>query len=158
MKSHLTVIASLLCLSALPVLASEGDDARFQKGEWEISPFLTYVDQVGDDWGAGATGMYFISDKFGVGGTTYWTDFNGTFIDNLAAEGQFRLPILKSLAPYAVASIGYEFETKEFFETFGGGINFRPFKKIAAFSDIQYRIANETQNGVFIRLGVRFNF
>ena len=158
MKTRLTLIASVLCLSALPVLADEAGDERFHPGEWEVSPFLTYVDQTGDDWGAGATVSYFLSKQFGVGATTYWTDFNGTFIDNLAAEGQFRLPLLKMLAPYAVASIGYEFETEEFFETFGGGIDFRPFKNISAFSDIQYRIANETQNGVMIRLGIRFNF
>jgi hypothetical protein len=93
-----------------------------------------------------------------VGATTYWTDFKGTFFDNMAAEGQFRLPILKTLAPYAVASVGYEFDSEEVFGTFGGGINFRPFDKIAAFSDIQWRVAHETRDGVFIRLGVRFDF
>ena len=156
MKKIPAILASSLCLVAVAAIAQ--DDSRFRPGEWELSPFATYVDKAGDNWGAGASLTYFISKNFGVGGTTYWTDFSGTFFDNAAAEGQFRLPFLKSLAPYLCASIGYQFDSEEWFETFGGGVNFRPFDKIAAFSDVQWRIANDTQDGIFIRLGVRFDF
>src|SRR5262245_6123648 len=156
MKKTLSILAALSSLAVVTVSAQE--DERFRPKEWEISPFATYVNKSGDDWGVGATAMYFVTKNIGVGGTTYWTDFGGTFFDNMAAEGQFRLPFMKSLAPYAVASVGYQFDSEEAFGTFGGGINFRPFDKIAAFSDIQYRIADKTRDGVFIRLGVRFDF
>ena len=156
MRKILSIVASLLCLGAVTALGQQ--ESRFRPGEWEISPFATYVDKAGDNWGVGATAMYFVTKNFGVGGTTYWTDFGGTFFDNAAAEGQFRLPFMKSLAPYVVASLGYQFDSEEWFETLGGGINFRAFEKLSAFSDVQWRFANDTGDGVFIRLGIRLSF
>ncbi len=155
MKKYIPIVC-LLSVAALPVLGQ--DEERFKVGELELSPFLTYVDKTGDHWGGGASATYFITDKIGVGATTYWTDFGGTFIDNLAGEAYFRLPLLKVVAPYAVGGVGYQFDSEEWFESLGLGIDFRPFKKISAFSDIQYRFANETRDGVFLRLGVRFAF
>lgn len=156
MKIKFIILASLLCLSAITSLAQE--ETRFKRGAWEISPFLTYVDKTGDNWGVGATAMYFVTRSIGVGGTTYWTDFGGRFFDNLAGEAQFRLPLFKRLAPYGVGSIGYQFDSKEWFQTLGAGADFSVFKHLAAFSDIQWRFANETRDGVFLRLGVRFTF
>lgn len=151
--------AVVLSVSLLSIVASaEEEESRFRKGEWDLSPFATYVDKEGDKWGVGASATYFMTDKIGFGASTYWTDFGGTFFDNIAAEGFFRLPILKSLSPYAVGSIGYQFDSDEWFETLGAGLDFRPFDKISAFSDLQYRFANETRDGVFLRLGVRFTF
>jgi len=156
MKKTLTVLSTILCFSALQVIGAQ--DSRFQPGEWEVSPFATYVDKTGDKWGVGASLTYYLNTYFGVGASTYWTDFGGTFFDNAAAEGYFRIPVLKSLAPYAVGSIGYQFDSKEWFESLGAGLDFRVFEKISAFSDIQYRFANETRDGVFLRLGVRLSF
>ena len=119
---------------------------------------MTYVAKTGDNWGAGASATYFVTDKIGVGASTYWTDFGGTFIDNLAGEAYFRLPLASIIAPYAVGGVGYHFDSEEWFETLGLGVDFRPFKNISAFSDAQYRFANETRDGVFLRLGVRFAF
>jgi len=157
MKKTLTVIGTLLWLSVVTVRGQDDED-RFRAGEWDISPFGTYADKTGDKWGLGASATYFLTQNWGVGATTYWTDFGGTFFDNLAAEGYFRIPLLKVLSPCAVGSIGYQFDSQEGVETFGVGTDFRPFKNIAAFSDIQYRIANDTRDGVFLRLGVRFSF
>lgn len=81
--------------------------------------------------------------------------FWGSFIDNIEGEAYFRLPLFDRIAPYAVGGIGYEFETDEWFETLGAGVDFRVFEKISAFGDIQWRFANETKDGVFLRLGVR---
>ena len=106
----------------------------------------------------GAAATYFITDKIGLGASTVWSDFGGRFIDNLEAEGYFRLPSFKRLAPYAVGGAGFEFETSEWFGTLGLGADFRPFKNIAAFSDIQYRFANETRSGVMWRIGIRLHF
>src|SRR5262245_21345678 len=157
MKKTLMLIGTILCLSASQGLYAT-DDSRFRAGEWDVSPFATYVDKEGDKWGVGAAATYYLNQSFGVGGCTYWTDFGRTFIDNRPGEGYFRLPILPSLAPYVVGSVGYQFDSKEWFDTLDGGIDFRPFKNISAFSDLQWRFANETKDGVFLRLGVRFGF
>ena len=156
MKKSLTILSSLICLSFVATAADE-EESRFRPGEFDFSPFATYIDKTGGKWGAGASLDYFVTDKIGVGASTYWADFGGTFFDNLAGEAYFRLPLLKIIAPYAVGSVGYEFETKEWFETLGLGVDFRPFKNISAFSDIQYRFANETRDGVFLRLGIRLS-
>ena len=155
MKNALTILSFSVCLCTSTVFAQ---DERFHAGEWNVSPFVTYVDKVGDDWGAGASISYFLTKRIGIGATTYWTDFEGTFIDNLAGEVQFRFPAFKIVAPYAVGSIGYEFETEEVFETLGGGVDVRLFKNISAFGDVQWRFANETEDGIFLRLGGRLSF
>jgi hypothetical protein len=158
MNRTITVLSSLLCLCAA-TMRTQAQDSRFRAGEWDISPFGTYVDKEGNKWGAGLAGTYFLNSSFGVGASTYWTHTGGTIIDNLAAEGYFRVPILESLSPYAVGSVGYEFEdSHSWMETLGGGIDFRLIKSLAAFSDIQYRWVNdsENRNGVFLRFGLRF--
>lgn len=135
------------------------DNAKeFSKGEISISPFGTYVDQSGGKWGAGVTGTYFVTDKIGVGAATYWTETGGTFFDNVVLEGYFRFP-LKRIAPYGVVGLGYQFDRDYWFETIGAGVDFRAFKRLDAFADVQWRIANSSisQNGAMLRLGVRFS-
>lgn len=174
MKRPTKTISALLTLVLVTVLgqaivqaqtnttttsASEPDEGlQFQKGEFNISPFGTYVDQVGGKWGAGVAGTYFITDKLGVGAATYWTQTGGTFFDNIEFEGYFRLP-LKRIAPYGVASLGYQFDRSYWFETIGAGVDFRAFKRLDAFADVQWRIANTSisGNGAFLRVGVRFD-
>lgn len=156
-KSRFTLLACMICLCSVPVLGQETEE-RFRPGEWDVSPFLTYVDREGDDWGLGASVTYFPIKNLGVGGSTYWTDFRGVFIDNLSGEAYFRIPVAKAVAPYAVGSLGYVFETEEWCATFGGGVDFRLFKSVSAFSDIQYRVVEHTREGVFLRLGARIAF
>ncbi len=152
-------MASVILLGTVTALAAD-DEPRFKPGEWNVSPFGTYTDQTGGKWGAGAALTYYITDKLGVGASTYWTDLQGTFFDNAEAEAYLRLPLLKSLAPYAVGGVGYQFDRQYWFETLGAGLDFRVFKNLDAFSDIQYRFANasNSKDGVFLRLGVRFAF
>jgi hypothetical protein len=157
MKRTTILVMGLGCLCVSTAWAQ--DEARFNKGEWDVSPYATYVDKVGGKWGAGAALTYFVTDKIGVGASTYWTDGGGTFFDNAAGEAYFRLPIGKAIAPYAVGSVGYQFDYAYWVETFGAGIDFRPFKNLSAFSDLQWRIADQsTRNGAFLRLGARFSF
>ena len=157
MKRTFTILTSLLCLSALGA-SSDDEESRFRPGEWDLSPFANYVDKSGDKWGLGAAATYFLTRNIGVGAATYWTDFGGTFFDNAAAEGYYRIPFFKKLAPYAVGSVGYQFDSDEWFETLGAGLDFRAFKKFSAFTDIQYRFANQTRDGALVRLGIRLNF
>ena len=120
-------ISLLFCtaLSFVSTCALAQGDTRFREHEWELSPFLTYVDKAGDQWGLGTSLTYFLTDRIGVGAATFWTGTGGTFIDNLAGEAYFRLPIFEALAPYAVGSFGYQFDSSEWFETLGGGLDFR---------------------------------
>jgi hypothetical protein len=157
MKRTLPLLASLLFLAILAARAQEGE-SRFKPGEWDFSPFATYVDKTGDDWGVGAALTYFINQSIGVGATTYWTDFGGTFFDNVEGEAYYRLPLFKRIAPYGVGGVGYQFDSKEWFGSLGGGLDFRAFQKLSAFSDIQYRFVKETRDGVFLRLGLRLSF
>ena len=138
-----------------------GDEIMFQKGEVNLSPFGTYTDQAGGKWGAGAALTYYVTDKLGLGAATYWTDLGGTVFDNAEAEAYLRLPLFRVIAPYAVGSVGYQFDREYWFETLGAGLDFRPFKHIEAFSDAQYRFSNKdsaSKSGAFIRVGVRFTF
>jgi len=153
----LSLITCALILCGQSLQAQESGD-RFQPGEWDVSPFATYVDKTGDDWGFGASLTYFVTRNIGVGASTYWTEFDGSLFDNVNAEAYFRLPIGRRVSPYAVGSVGYLFDTDEWGSTLGGGIDFRAFKKLSAFSDIQWRFTQDTQDGVFLRLGVRIAF
>jgi len=150
-------VVCALGLCTLTVCGQEVAD-RFQAGEWDVSPFATYVDKKGGDWGLGASVTYYLTRNIGVGASTYWTDFGGTFFDNLYGEAYFRLPIGRRVSPYAVGSAGYVFENNEWSATLGGGIDFRAFKKISAFSDIQWRFVEHSREGAFLRLGVRIAF
>ena len=157
------LVTSLVCIGAVAVLGlatawAQDDEPRFQKGELDVSGFGAYADQVGGKWGAGAAATYFLTENLGLGGATYWTETQGTFFDNLEAEGYYRLTLFKRVAPYAVGGIGYQFDRDYWFETIGAGVDFRAFKKIDAFGDIQYRIANDSSHtGALLRLGVRFS-
>jgi hypothetical protein len=143
--------------TATPAPAEE-EGFKFNKGEWLLSPFGAYVDQAGGKWGAGLAATYYITDMIGIGGATYWTETGGTFFDNAEFEGYFRIPLFKRIAPYGLASIGYQFDRDYWFETIGVGADFRLFKRLDAFGDFQWRIADSSHsgNGAFLRLGVRF--
>jgi hypothetical protein len=145
--------------NAPPSNPGSDDEPKYNKGEFNLSPFGTYVDQAGGKWGAGLAGTYFITDKIGIGAATYWTHTGGTFLDNVEFEGYFRLPLFKRIAPYGVASLGYQFDRSYWFETIGAGVDFRAFKRLDAFGDVQWRISNSSvsQNGAMLRLGVRFS-
>jgi hypothetical protein len=156
---HTTKFAMAGASSSLMGSGQEENDQRFHKGEWDFSPFAAYVDKVGGKWGAGAAATYFILNNLGIGAATYWTDWSGSFFDNVEFEGYFRIPLLKVVAPYAVGSIGYQFDGEYWFETIGAGVDFRPFKNISAFGDGQFRITNDgSKNGAFLRLGIRLTF
>ncbi len=157
MKRTLSILAAVLCLGTMAAPAQEAE-ADFRKGEWQISRFAPYTDQNGDKWGLGTAVTYYLTKHFGFGGANYWTDFSGSFFDNLEGEGYFRITDVKRLNPYAVGSLGYQFDGQYLFGTFGAGVNFQALKKLTVFSDLQYRLAHDSNDGVFLRLGVRFSF
>jgi hypothetical protein len=145
-----------------PVEQAPKEEARFHAGELDLSGFGVYVDKLpGNKWGGGAALTFYPIKDLGIGASTYMTDTKGTFFNNIEGEGYFRLPLLKIVAPYIVGGVGYQFDHDYVFETVGLGVDFRPFRHFSAFGDAQYRISNKheiTENGAFVRLGLRFAF
>jgi len=78
MKKELILVSSLLCFTAVSTLGAE-EETRFVAGEWDLSPFATYVDKTGDKWGLGASATYFVTDKIGIGASTNETR-DGVFL------------------------------------------------------------------------------
>lgn len=140
-------------------MSPESSD-RFKQNEWDLSVYALYSDQAGHKWGIGSAATYFFTPQIGAGGSTYWTEAGGTLFDNLAAEGYYRFPLQNVVAPYAVISVGRQFDRQYWFESFGGGVDYRAFENISAFSDLQFRVADtsRSQNGIVLRVGARFLF
>ena len=160
MKKIFAILAA--SVFGVGVFSSHGqtNQNEFRQGEVDISPFATYVDKAGGKWGVGAAATYYLTKNLGLGAATYWTDFNTTLFENAAAEAYFRFARFDRVAPYAVGSIGYQFNAGYWFETIGGGVQVRILERLSGFSDLQYRIADNwrSQDGVFLRVGVSISF
>jgi hypothetical protein len=138
---------------------TQAEDSYFNGREWSLSFFGGYVDKDNSDLAPGAGVSYFLTRHLGVGAFTHWENFDGTFFDNISAEGYFRWPLDRlHLAPYAVVSFGYSFETEETFEGIGAGAEYRFNEKWGAFSDLRWQFNNDTDSGVAVRFGVRWTF
>jgi hypothetical protein len=149
----ITIVLSLAIAS--PSVAEE----LFNGREWSLSLFGGWVDKHDSKFAPGAGVSYFLTRHFGVGAFTHWENFEGTFFDNISAEGYFRFPLERlPLAPYGLAAIGYSFETEESFGAFGGGAEWRFNNKWGAFGDLRWQINGETHDGVALRLGARMVF
>ena len=138
-------------------VASAADDSPFEGREWSLSAFGGWIDKEDSKLTPGAGLTYFLTKHFGAGAFTHWENYEGTFFDNISAEGYFRLP-LNRLAPYALVSFGYSFETEETFEAVGAGAEWRFAGKLGLFSDVRWLFNNDTDDGIAIRAGVRWKF
>ena len=86
-------------------------------------------------------------------------NYDGAFFDNILGEAYGRYPLEQiPLAPYAIVSVGYSFETEESFWAIGGGAEWRLNRKLGIFSDVQWQMNAHTDDGVAIRAGVRIGF
>ena len=137
---------------------SSGSDL-FTAKEKSLFVFGSYVDKNNSDIAPGVGLSYFITDKIGVSASTFWENTSGTFIDNIAAEGIFRLPLRNlPLAPYGLVGVGYSFESEDSFQYFGGGAEWRFNEKWGAFGDLRWQFNNDSDDGVGVRFGVRIVF
>jgi len=152
-----TVIITLITIVSLSSAVRAAD--AFNSGEFSLSLFANWVDKDDADLAPGAGLTYYLTKHIGVGAFTHWDNFDGTFIDNLSAEGHFRLPLGDiPLAPYGLAALGYSFETEEVFEALGAGAEWRFNDKWGAFGDVRWQFNNDTDDGAAIRAGVRLVF
>lgn len=156
------VIPNILLAGA--ILAGAGtavaaDDELYKGKELALSLFGSYVDKDDSDVAPGGGVTYFFTKHLGIGAFTHWENFEGTFIDNISAEGIFRLPLNRmNLAPYAVAAWGYSFETEESFWAPGAGLEWRLNQNWGFFGDLRWQINDDTDDGIAARLGVRLVF
>ena len=160
MKSSITKgIAVLVVCAAGSITRVEAADELFRASEFSLSLFGGWVDKDDSDFTPGAGLTYYITKHIGVGAATYWENWEGTFFDNVAGEGYFRLPIGDlPIAPYAVVAFGYSFESEETFESFGLGAEWKFNAKWSVFGDVRYLINNDTDDGAALRLGARLSF
>lgn len=159
MKTQMrAIIALFIVVCGVAAHAGTGGGI-FNSHELSLSVFGGYVDKDDSDLAPGAGLSYYFTENFGVGAVTHWENYSGTFFDNVAAEGYFRWPLSSMpLAPYAVVSLGYSFETSETFAAFGGGAEWRFDRKWGAFGDLRWQVNDDTDNGVAIRIGIRYVF
>ena len=151
----IVVITGLILIANRPANAT----GIFRDRETSLSIFGGWVDKDDSKIAPGIGITHFLSENWGFGAMTHWDNYDGTFIDNVSGEGYFRIPLRRMpLAPYAVGSIGYSFETEEAFESVGGGVEWRFDKKWGAFGDVRWQFNNDTDDGVAVRVGVRLLF
>lgn len=151
-----TTIAVLLTLLSITV-ARAAD--FYNSRELALSAFGGWVDKDDSKFAPGAGISYFLTEHLGVGATTHWDNFEGSFFDNISGEGYFRWPLSRlPLAPYGVVAVGYNFETDESFETIGAGAEWRFNEKWGVFGDVRWQFNNDTDDGVAFRVGLRLVF
>ena len=155
MKKTIAILITALSVTA----ASAADGGSFESGEFSLSLFGGWVDKDDSTLAPGAGVSYFLTRHWGVGAFTHWENFDGKFIDNVSAEGYFRLPLNgMPLAPYGVAALGYSFETEETFESLGAGAEWRLNEQWGIFGDARWQFNNDSDDGVALRAGVRLLF
>ena len=151
----------IVAITGLAIMTGKQVDAGelFKERETSLTIFGGWVDKDDSKVAPGIGITHFVTRHWGFGAMTHWDNYDGTFIDNVSGEGYFRLPLRRlSLAPYAVGAIGYNFETEEAFEAIGAGVDWRFDRKWGAFGDVRWQFNNDTDDGVAVRVGVRFLF
>jgi len=151
--------ASFMTLLGLCCATAATGQTLFKESELSLSLTGGYVDRAEHKWGIGANATYFFGTHLGVGATAHWEDFGGTVIDNFAAEVYLRYPLESvRLAPYAIASVGYSWETREWFESIGVGAEARFDESWGVFADYQYYLNHRMSDAGMFRTGIRFVF
>lgn len=155
MKKTLCILATMATLAwTMPAQAQE----LFGPGEVNLLGYGMYIDPDSrtEEWQGGAELNYFMTRNVGFGVTTHMKDFRGTFIDNLAGDVYLRFPLGQiPVAPYAVGTGGYEFDSERWFGGGGGGAELRLSKVIGIFGDIQWLFYEGGKDGIAIRMGIR---
>jgi hypothetical protein len=156
MKKKIATIAAAVMIS---FGAAAQEQNLFEAHEINLNLFGTYVDQQEDHWGAGLGLQYFFSRGLGLGISTHWEDFSGSFFDNLNGEFYMRFPLGRiPVAPYVVGTGGYDWEENQWFGGGGVGAELRFAREIGAFGDVQWLVREEhDKDGVQVRVGIRLS-
>ena len=159
MKEKKLILSTIAAFVALGTSGHAADDDLFRANEFSLSLFGSYVDKDDADIAPGAGVNYFFTKHIGIGASTHWENYEGTFIDNMSGEAYFRFPLDRiNLAPYGLVGFGYSFETEESFGMFGGGAEFRFNEKWGVFGDLRWQMNDDTDDAIGVRLGMRLVF
>jgi hypothetical protein len=151
----------VLAIAGLAIVTSERtvNAELFGDRETSLTVFGGWIDKDDTKVAPGIGFTHFPSRQWGWGVMTHWENYDGSLFDNVSGEGYFRFPLRGlSLAPYAVGAVGYSFETDEFFEAVGGGLEWRFDRKWGIFGDARWQFNNDTDDGIAFRVGVRMLF
>lgn len=134
-------------------------ESLFKANELGLNLFGTYADREEDHWGGGVGLSYFFTRNIGLGASTHWENWSGSFIDEALGEAYVRLPLGDfPIAPYGIGSAGYNWQFDGWLFGVGGGAEARFTEAVGIFSDVQYMFREGgDKDGVLIRLGVRLN-
>ena len=148
MRKTITLIAIALGLGS--ACGAQQNGSVFEAKELNLSVFGLYLDTPADKWGGGIGLDYYFTRNLGVGGGVQ-------LVDKISPAGEFylRLPLgTLSLAPYAVGTVGYRVDTDEWFQSIGGGAEWRFAKDVGLFVDSQWQFNQHTKDGATVRVGL----
>lgn len=161
MKKILSLIlVTALGFAALSASASE-TNSLFNANELSLTASASTTLKSHELTSLNAGVGYFVTKNFGVEANVPVYRTQGTSIQNVNFGGVFRVPLFRHVAPFIRAGADYNWQSKDWLEYAGGGIEFRVNSKWGVFGDANYQIHgfNNYQHGTwFPRAGVRFVF
>ncbi len=153
MRKTIAVLGLGLFLAGSTATAQE----LFKADEINLLAFGNYFDKHADQWGGGVGLQYYVSRVIGVGVSTHWEDWGGSFFDNVNGELYLRIPLGRlPIAPYGIGTGGYDFEREGWFGGGGAGAELRFSERFGLFGDIQWFVREGgDRDGIGVRFGVR---
>lgn len=150
----------------------KSDDHKFNSQELSLDVFASYVaaeygiedifeTNIRDgDWGGGVGLNYFLTRHIGIGGDINIADNRGKFVDHALGSLTLRLPIeTLGFAPYVFGGGGRGFDPEwEWMGHAGVGLEFRPNPVTGLFIDGRYIWADDTNDRLLLRAGLRLVF
>ncbi len=162
-KIRLALIATLGTIITSTVAAQAYDLYSSSEGTIDFFGFYSSQNKDGhntDTFGPGAGMNYFFTRNFGAGAETYADAFEWPYLLNVS--GIFRYPISPTLAPYAYAGGGRQWEhASQWLGFLGAGMEYRlPRMRLQTgiFGDVRVVFPSETRDFAMIRFGLRFKF
>jgi hypothetical protein len=148
------------------LLANAADNELLYKaGEFQVDIFGLGSEQritASKSLGAGVGLNYFVSRNIGLGVEAFSYNTGHATVDQVGLNLIGRIPLTKfsGFAPYFMFGSGYNIEIDEYNVNAGGGLEYRLFKNIGAFSDIRTYTSTTKGNDVSLlaRVGVRLSF
>jgi hypothetical protein len=109
-----------------------------------------------DDWGAGAELIYYFTQNLGLGAS--YTFLGDAPVHLITGDVYYRF-VMDCFAPYIMGSVGGAVDSQNVFVAGGGvGLEYRVTPSVGLFTDGRYLYADEIDEIVIVRAGVRFVF
>lgn len=146
---------------ALAFVVSGAEETKFYRGgEFNVSVYgsVTTPDFDQERASIGASAGFFLTEHLGLEVEGFAGDTSGVFVEQIAAQGVYRIPIGKS-APYLFAGAFNVLETKEWGISVGAGIEHRFTPNFGLFADARLeKLLDSGDPAARARTGLRFAF